>query len=448
MRGQAERLTRLISELTAFSGITAGLEMPAVTTASPPSLPDLIRSIVGPEQPLQLEVSDEAASAPIDHGRLQLVLQQLLENARAFGTPGQPVRLSAEVAAGDPPHVVVRLTNEGDPVPAELRETIFEPFRQGEPPRTRRYGGLGLGLPVARRAAEGAGGTLVLEAPGNSRSNTFRLELPLRDDPLALEAKGLRQHAALLDAQATRAIEDIKLLRADIRREREGRQLAEAQQLRAVKDFRAAHRRALDMAERLDHAYLQTVTALARAVEARDGYTGGHVDRVARYSMQLAGKLGIEESALRQIQFGAVLHDVGKIGVPDEVLQSPSALLPEQWEIMRQHPSIGEEMLDGVAFLDEARHAVVGHHERWDGNGYPRGLAGEGIPLVARIVGVADAYDAMTSNRPYRSALAWEIALDQIKSGRGKQFDPDIADLFLADPPQPYFQTAATPAPV
>lgn len=237
------------------------------------------------------------------------------------------------------------------------------------------------------------------------------------------------------DAQTLLAIRDLRRLRRAVARERTARELAEAQQIRAVRDFRASHDRAKQLAERLDQAYLETITALARSIEARDGYTGLHVERVRRYSLRLASDLRLGDDAIRRLEFGAVLHDVGKIGIGDAILSRPGPLDPAEWQVMRRHPEIGRRVLEGIAFLTPALDAVFFHHERWDGEGYPGGLAGEAIPLAGRIVAIVDAYDAMTTDRPYRRALPREAALAEIERGRGTQFDPDVARVFLANPP-------------
>jgi HD-GYP domain-containing protein (c-di-GMP phosphodiesterase class II) len=288
-------------------------------------------------------------------------------------------------------------------------------------------------LTVARHAAEGAGGSLALE-PGEP--TTFRLELPLREDPIARQATALREQAALMDAQALRAVQDMRAARATAQRERQGRELAEAQQLRAVEDFRTSHRAAVVLTNQLETAYLETISALARSVEARDSYTGTHVERVRLHSRRIGEAYGLRSAALRQLEFGAVLHDVGKIGVPDEILQKPGPLEQEEWTFMRHHPEIGRRVLEGIGFLADALDAVGCHHERWDGTGYPAGLAGDAIPLFGRIVAVADAFDAMIADRPYRSSLPVEVALREIERGRGGQFDPDIAKLFLTNLPE------------
>jgi HD-GYP domain-containing protein (c-di-GMP phosphodiesterase class II) len=429
VRGRAEGLARIVSELTDFADLVTGDELPS-RGSQPMSLRQLLEDFAR-DRHLRVDVSEEAAAASIDLDRVQLVLRQVVDNAFKFGTPGAEVLVSAAVehATG---RLIVRVTNSGPPIPADLRASIFAAYQQAEAPDTRRMGGLGLGLAVARHAAEGAGGSLVLE-PGTP--TTFRLELSLREDPIAREARALREQAALMDAQALRAVRDMRTVRAVADRERRGRELAEAQQLRAVEDFRTAHREAVALANKLDAAYLETISALARSVEARDNYTGTHVERVRLHSRRMGETCGLDASALRQLEFGAVLHDIGKIGVPDDILQKPGPLEPQEWTFMRHHPEIGRRVLEGIGFLADALDAVGCHHERWDGTGYPAGLAGEAIPLFGRIVAVADAYDAMTSDRPYRAGLPVEVALLEIDRGRASQFDPNIASMFLAHPP-------------
>jgi HD-GYP domain-containing protein (c-di-GMP phosphodiesterase class II) len=258
-----------------------------------------------------------------------------------------------------------------------------------------------------------------------------RLVVPPADDPAARAAR-VRLDAALpADTRAIDALQELDSLQDVLEQERQARRLAEAQQLRIVTDFRTMHRQALDLAQRLDYAYLETITALARAVEARDDYTGGHIERVRRYSLQVGESLGLTQEQLRHLEFGAVLHDVGKIGVPDGVLGKPGPLEQNEWQVMRTHPEIGRRVLQGIAFLEPTVEAVASHHERWDGRGYPNGLSGDQIPLAGRIVGVVDAYDAMVTDRPYRRGLPLSVAISEIEKGRGTQFDPDIALVFL-----------------
>jgi len=184
---------------------------------------------------------------------------------------------------------------------------------------------------------------------------------------------------------------------------------------------------------RLHRTYDETLEALASALDARDRETKGHSLRVTRYMMDMARQMGVPPNTPEWIamQRGALMHDVGKIGVPDHILHKPGALSDEEWQSMRRHPRIGADILRGISFLDEAAIIVLSHHERYDGRGYPRGLRGDEIPLGARIFAVADAFDAMTSDRPYRAAMPVEKAVDEIVHNSGTQFDPAVVQAFL-----------------
>ena len=178
-------------------------------------------------------------------------------------------------------------------------------------------------------------------------------------------------------------------------------------------------------------AHLQTVTMLANAIEARDTYTRGHVERVTHYAHALAHALDWSADALAILEFGALLHDIGKIVVPRDLLNKSSSLLHDEWNLLRQHPETGAKMLEGVDHLRPAIPYVLYHHERWDGRGYPTGLAGFAIPREGRLLALADTFDAMTSDRPYRTALSKEGALVEIHKGIGTQFDPAMAEVFV-----------------
>jgi ribonuclease P protein subunit RPR2 len=171
---------------------------------------------------------------------------------------------------------------------------------------------------------------------------------------------------------------------------------------------------------------MATVRALSNAVEARDAYTGKHAERVAAYGIELARACGLEIADSPQIEFGFLLHDVGKVAVPDAILFKAAALSEDEYTLVRRHPVIGSEILRDVDFLGEGKLVVRHHHERWDGTGYPDGLAGEAIPLAARVFAVADALDALTTDRPYRPASSFAHARDVIAAGEGSQFDPAV----------------------
>jgi putative nucleotidyltransferase with HDIG domain len=184
-----------------------------------------------------------------------------------------------------------------------------------------------------------------------------------------------------------------------------------------------------------ERSYVEAVGAVVTAADARDHETSGHSFRVALYAQALARSLGLPPSKLKAIEWGALLHDVGKMAVPDGILRKPGPLTAREWQIMRQHPTWGFDMLAEVSFLQsDALDIVYNHHEHWDGMGYPRGVAGEQIPLAARIFAVVDTYDAITSDRPYRRARGHAAALVELQRIAGKQLDPHIVEVFRALP--------------
>jgi response regulator RpfG family c-di-GMP phosphodiesterase len=176
---------------------------------------------------------------------------------------------------------------------------------------------------------------------------------------------------------------------------------------------------------------LATIQALAAAVEARDSGTGRHLRRVTDLACNCMEIIDSELAANEELGFGFLLHDVGKIGIPDSVLKKPGPLDDREWASMRQHPQIGVRIVDPIGFSPVATDVILCHHERWDGSGYPHGLAGDEIPITARAFSVADAYDAMTSDRPYRSAMPRGEAKSVIRLDRGHRFDPDVVDAFF-----------------
>jgi putative two-component system response regulator len=209
-------------------------------------------------------------------------------------------------------------------------------------------------------------------------------------------------------------------------------------ELQLALDYIAAEKEILEerVHERTQEIYqtrLNIVRHLGRASEYRDNETGLHIIRMSQISRLLALKLGLSETEADLILNASPMHDVGKIGIPDGILLKPGKLDPDEWEIMKTHTIIGAEILTGsdADLLVMAREIAITHHEKWDGSGYPNGLAGEDIPLVGRITALADVFDALTSARPYKKAWSIEEALDLIKDQRGKHFDPSLVDCFL-----------------
>jgi PAS domain S-box-containing protein len=240
----------------------------------------------------------------------------------------------------------------------------------------------------------------------------------VRDDGEPLEvAVSLAQLSANGDAPS------VALVVRDISE----RRLEQAQLEAYAKDVRESFGRELRRARELERSYFHTVRALAAAVEAKDGYTGAHIQRVHAIGLLLAREVAPDQAADPQLAYGFLLHDIGKLSVPDAVLKKPGPLTDSEWTLMRRHPEAGAKILDAIPFLDRAVDVVLHHHERWDGRGYPAGLEQEGIPLWARIFSVADTVDAITSNRPYRRGRPLEQAIDEIVSRAGSQFDPDCA---------------------
>jgi len=181
--------------------------------------------------------------------------------------------------------------------------------------------------------------------------------------------------------------------------------------------------------DELGEAYAATIAVLADAIQAKDAYTRGHCEGVSKLAVEVGRRLGLVDDQLEQVRYAALLHDVGKIGIPDGILLKPSKLMAEEFMIIQKHPQIGRDIVARVAALSGLADVILHHHEKWDGSGYPEGLAGEGIPLLSRIVGAVDAFDAMTTPRPYRSPVEGAIAVEELRRCAGSQFDPRIVEL-------------------
>jgi ribonuclease P protein subunit RPR2 len=203
-----------------------------------------------------------------------------------------------------------------------------------------------------------------------------------------------------------------------------------------ARDVRASYGRDLRRLAELERSYVATVTALATAVEAKDGSTGEHIRRVHDLGLLLTAEVLPEQVDDPQLSYGFLLHDVGKLSVPDAVLNKPGPLDDREWALMRRHPEEGVRILRPVGFLDSALDVVRFHHERWDGTGYPEGRSGDSIPLSARIFAIADTVDAMTSDRPYRAGLPLEAARQELLAHAGTQFDPACVEAFVALDPE------------
>ena len=232
-------------------------------------------------------------------------------------------------------------------------------------------------------------------------------------DELRAEVERLRAALAAREAQAADKEDQLQRYAADLRE--------------TFKEERAR-------AQELRDSYFATVRALTNAVEARDAYTGKHAERVAAYALEIGNAVGERWAGSPEIEFGFLLHDIGKVAVPDSILHKPEPLTAQERELIQQHPVTGWEIVRQVDFLGAASDVVRHHHERWDGDGYPDGLKSDEIPLTARVFAVADTLDALTTTRPYRPASPIGDARALIREGRGTQFDPTVVDAFEAMP--------------
>lgn len=183
--------------------------------------------------------------------------------------------------------------------------------------------------------------------------------------------------------------------------------------------------------QKLEQAYMESIETLRYTVEAKDPYTRGHSDRVSEYSVLIGKYLGLSDDDLHTLKIGGLFHDIGKIGIPDDILLKPGKLTPDEYSEIKNHPSIGVHILSNAAIFRDIIPIVKHHHERYDGLGYPSKLKGESIPYLARIAAVADTFDAMTSKRTYRDSLSLDIVKSEIEKNKGTQFDPQVADVFL-----------------
>ena len=186
-----------------------------------------------------------------------------------------------------------------------------------------------------------------------------------------------------------------------------------------------------DSKELLEKSYLESIEVLRRTVEVKDVYTRGHSDRVSEYSLLIGEKLNLPPEQMKTLKIGALFHDIGKIGIPDAILLKTDKLTDDEYSEIKNHPAIGAHILSNASIFADILPIVKHHHERYDGKGYPARLAGEDIPYLARIVAVADTFDAMTSRRSYRQALDFDYTMNEIERCKGTQFDPAIADVFL-----------------
>jgi putative nucleotidyltransferase with HDIG domain len=226
----------------------------------------------------------------------------------------------------------------------------------------------------------------------------------------------------------TELIREIERLRAELASREQEAAEKERQLERYAADLRETFKEERARSQELRRSYAATVRALSNAVEFRDAYLGKHAERVAGYGLEIARAMELETTD--EVEFGFLLHDIGKVAIPDGILHKPGPLTIEERRLMTRHPVIGSKIVQGIEFLKEAAQIVRSHHERWDGHGYPDGLAGDDIPLSARVFAVADVFDALTTDRPYRLASPLPEARAMIVAESGTHFDPKVIEAF------------------
>lgn len=281
--------------------------------------------------------------------------------------------------------------------------------------------------------------------PGMSGLELIPRVCELSPDTLVIVVSGSQEIESAVDALRAGAFDyivkpfDLEHLQLGVRRALEHQRL-----LAAKRDYETYLERMIEQrTEELDGAlrscersYRMTLKALVAALETRDSETHGHSERVVNFSLRLGQELGVTIEQTRSLEFGSLLHDIGKIGVPDAILRKPARLTEAEWVLMREHPLHGRKILGGIDFLEGAAKVVAQHHEKWDGSGYPLGLKGEEIDLCARIFAVADAFDAMVSDRVYRTGRTYEAALAELDTCAGVHFDPRVIEAFRRVPRQ------------
>jgi HD-GYP domain-containing protein (c-di-GMP phosphodiesterase class II) len=263
-----------------------------------------------------------------------------------------------------------------------------------------------------------------------------------KDAPAAPAAGGGAGSAHAKELEELRA--EVAMLRAAVALQEHEADSQERQLQRYAADLRETFKQERSRAQELQRSYIVTVRALSNAVEARDAYTAKHAERVAAYGLAIARAMDLQLADDPVTEFGFLLHDVGKVAITDGILHKPGPLTPAERAVMEQHPVIGARIVADIPFLAGDAAAVVrSHHERWDGKGYPDGLAGGEIPLVARIFSVADVLDALTTTRPYRAASPVDEARARIVTGAGAHFDPNVVVAFGQVPDTVFSEIAA-----
>lgn len=412
-----ERLENLVSDLMSYSSVRCGVEPFELRKVDLRSvLTTVLREHEGLAQTklIHLEfIPDQVDTIMLgDSQRLKEAFSHLIKNAIYFNVPKGKVTVRCEKKDGQ---LLLSVTDTGPGVPPEERERVFAPFYQAQDLLTRRVEGVGLGLAITRHIIESHGGQIWLAGELGQGTQVW-VSLPISPPDYTDSEFAPRPpdefEALMSEHQEVAALEYARELYSAYDRERLRRRHVE------------------DRANELEKTFLETLAALMRQVDMRNHEQTSHNDKVVLIANEIARKIDPALPQSRDFQLSLLLHDVGKIGIAEKLLQKAGKLTNEETQLVRSHVQVGAEILGSIEFLRPALATVRHHHERWDGRGYPDGLSGVQIPLWARILSVADSFGAMITERPYRRALTLEQARLEIKSQSGSQYDPEVVSAF------------------
>jgi putative nucleotidyltransferase with HDIG domain len=408
MDAQTNHLIKLINNLLSISRIESGwfgiyrdvIDIPTmvesvITNLKPSTTIHQFKTYFPPNFPLIIG----------DQDRLEEVFTNLIDNGIRYSPEGGEIIIEGEVEEEE---VKISIQDQGLGIPKEHLPHIFERFHRMQPHRP---GSTGLGLSISKGIVEAHGGKIWVESTIGVGSK-FTFTLPIKVT-LAEELESAKFMEILKEAERI-SMSDIKKAIDFL-----------SQQKELISKMKG-----VGIIDLLDKS-LGPIRTLLMAIDAKSPYTIDHSMKVAEYTMMIADELKLSSKEKRDLRLAALLHDIGRVEVPDEILYKPGKLTEEELKKIQEHPTTGAQIMAPLRELECVIAGILHHHERFDGTGYPDRLKGEEIPLSARIIGLADAYSAMTSSRPYRKELSKQEAIAEIKKNEGRQFDPHIAEVFL-----------------
>ena len=356
------------------------------------------------ELQFKINVEKNIPELNADKGKVSEIIIQILINAIKFTPSNGKIEIDVRNDKDDPKNIIISIKDSGPGIKEQHIKQIFEPFFQVEEHLHREVGGLGLGLTITKQLIEKIGGSFKIKSQ-EGKGTTFNIIIPFNSINIHWEEviKGLLKK----DKKEIPCIQNELWTYTQTLRDQ------------CVGDIT------------VEKVYVDMINTLVYMIETRDRYSFGHSQRVTNYAVLIAKELGMQDEGIAELTMGSLIHDIGKIGISDAVLLKKEPLTKEEFAHIRQHPEIGAKLITGIKILEPTIPMVLSHHEHYNGNGYPHKLKGEDIPFSARIIALADVFDALTSERPYRPSFELEAAVKEIEKCKGTQFDPEIVDVFL-----------------